>query len=214
MEEKNLQLDRMVFFCDAVVAIAITLLALGLKIDIPANQHLTFKDILGQWQNFAGFTLSFLNIAAFWKNHHSFFAYLKKVDGRFISFNIAWLFFITLLPFSTSVLSSHFTDVPAVFLYCANTFLITILQNIVCDYSLARKDFTRNDILQDDIVYQYRLYANLDMINALIAVVLSFFYPMLAFIFLFTKLPLIIIARTFFGNVFRPKHSRPHKFDR
>ena len=46
MEEKNLQLDRLVFFCDAVVAIAITLLIFNLKIDHVTDGHLTFKDLL------------------------------------------------------------------------------------------------------------------------------------------------------------------------
>jgi uncharacterized membrane protein len=76
MDEKNLQLERTVFFCDAVVAIAITLLALNIK--IPVTLHLHFQDLVKEWKIFAAFSLSFLNIANFWKTHHSFFAHIKK----------------------------------------------------------------------------------------------------------------------------------------
>jgi len=115
MEEKNLQLDRLVFFCDAVVAIAITLLVFNLKINNITGNHLTFKNLLEPWRSFVAFTLSFLNIASFWKTHHSFFSYIKKIDEKMLWFNISWLFFIVTLPFSTSVLSNYFSNSPAIF---------------------------------------------------------------------------------------------------
>ncbi len=208
MEEKNLQLDRMVFFCDAVVAIAITLLALDLKIDLPKESHLSFENVTSQWRNFAAFTLSFINIAGFWRNHHTFFGYFKKIDEKVIWFNLAWLFFITLLPFSTSLLGSHFGDVAAIFIYSLNCFIIACFQNLIWDYTTGKPAYIKRDILDDEMLYHLRLFCNLDMINGLVAVVVSCFYPTFAFILLFTKIPVIIIARIFYKETFGKMEHR------
>src|SRR5262245_13886802 len=131
MEIKNLQLERLVFFCDAVVAIAITLLALDLRIEHTPSGHLHFADLGELWGTFSAFCLSFINIANFWKNQHTFFAYIRKIDERLLWFNIWWLFFIVLLPFSTSLVSGYFFDTPAIFVYSLNTFLISVFQNMI-----------------------------------------------------------------------------------
>ncbi|MEJ0101141.1 MAG: TMEM175 family protein [Bacteroidota bacterium] len=83
MSEKNLELERLVFFSDAVVAIAITLLALDLRIEKTASGHLLFSDLGGTLHKFAAFFLSFFIIAAFWKVHHEFFSLHKKDKQRF-----------------------------------------------------------------------------------------------------------------------------------
>lgn len=196
MEEKNLQLERTVFFCDAVVAIAITLLALNIK--IPVTLHLHFEDIIKEWKIFAAFSLSFLNIANFWKTHHSFFAHIKKIDEKLLWYNILWLFFIVMLPFTTSLVSLYFFDTAAIFSYSVNTLLITLFQNNIWDYVSLKPSFLKENTLSKSFIYQVRVYCNLDMINALVAVGLSFFAPALAFIFLFTKLPMTILARIYF----------------
>jgi len=200
MKEKNLELERLVFFCDAVVAIAITLLALDLKVGHVTNGHLSFADIIQPWKTFLAFFLSFLNIASFWKNHHVFFAHIKKIDEPLLWYNIFWLFFIVMLPFTTSLVGLYFFDTPAIFLYSLNTLIITCFQNIIWDYVAIRPDYLKENTVDESIIYNMRLYCNLDMLNAIIAVFISFFSPVVAFIFLLTKLPLILIARIFFKS--------------
>lgn len=215
MKDKNLQLDRTVFFCDAVVAIAITLLALNIKIDRTQNGHLQFSDFLCEWKTFAAFLLSFINIAGFWRNHHNFFSYIKNMDDKLLWFNIAWLFFIILLPFSTSLVSAYFFDTPAVFTYSINTFFITIFQNQIWDYASMKRGFLREDNFNKEMIRRFRLYCNLDMVNALLAAVIALLgYPMLAFILLFTKLPMIVIVGLFHRHTFvtnRDKSGNKHQ---
>jgi len=202
MEEKNLQLERTVFFCDAVVAIAITLLALEIKIPPTENGHLTFKDVLKEWRAFAAFFLSFVNIANFWKTHHSFFSHIKKVDEKMLWFNIGWLLFIVLLPFSTSLVSNFFNDSISVVIYSANILIIAVFQNMIWDYAVPKKDFLKREEMQPDTIRRFRIFCNLDMINALIALVVAFFRPGLAFILLFTKLPVFVILTVFYKRMF------------
>src|ERR1700761_8489076 len=113
--EKNLQLERLVFFCDAVVAIAITLLVFNLKLDHLPTGHLRFADIASIWPKLIAFFVSFLNIAIFWTIHHTFFSHIKKVNMQMLRYNLYWLFFIVIIPFSASLLSSNFYDTPAIF---------------------------------------------------------------------------------------------------
>ncbi|HSZ84882.1 MAG TPA: TMEM175 family protein [Puia sp.] len=196
MEEKDLQLERTVFFCDAVVAIAITLLAFNIKIE-RINEHLSFADIARQWKIFVAFILSFFNIANFWKTHQTFFSHIKKMDETLLWFNILWLLFIVLLPFSTSLISVYFSDVPAMFVYCLNTLLVTIFQNNIWDYASARPDFIKPESTNKINASHIRLYCNLEMVNAIVALILCFFRPRLAFILLFTKLPMLLLAGIF-----------------
>ncbi|MGK4568224.1 TMEM175 family protein [Flavobacterium sp. 3HN19-14] len=196
--EKNLQLERTVFFCDAVVAIAITLLALDIKIAPTASGHLAFSDIAGEWKTFSAFFLSFLNIASFWKTHHSFFSHIQKIDEKLLAFNIGWLFFIVTLPFATSLVSSYFFDTPAILLYSLNILMIACCQNMIWDYASINKGFISLENIDEPTISRYRVYCNLDMINGLLAIGLSFFNPMLAFIFLFTKLPMIVLAKFYY----------------
>ena len=141
--EKEISFERVLFFSDAIVAIAITLLALDLKLNVSEGHQLTFKDLLLPWQNYLAFILSFINIAGFWRTHHDFFIFINKLDERMLFYNICWLFFIVTLPFATSVLSSHFGDAPAVFLYSLNVFLLSVFQNSIWDYAVHKRSLIK-----------------------------------------------------------------------
>jgi uncharacterized membrane protein len=170
-KEKNLELERLVFFSDAVVAIAITLLALDLKITKASEEHLTFADIAASWQKFVAFFLSFLIIAVFWKIHHEFFVYIKQINGRLLFFNIGWLLFIVLLPFTTTLISAHFFDKPAMFLYSFNIFIITLFQNMIWDYASDHPEFMKEN-LTTEVNKENRMSCNIAMGNGLLAMIL------------------------------------------
>lgn len=196
MKEKNLDLERLVFFSDAIVAIAMTLLVFGLKVDIAPKAHVTFADIGRAWPHFSSFVLSFFIIALFWKIHHEFFHYIRVVDSSLLWLNIVWLLFIVLLPFTSSLISTNFFDHPAIVTYCANILCITIFQNAIWDYVAVRPDYLK-DIGPADTTF-YRVACNVAMVNAIVALAVAFFYPLIAFLILLTRLPVILLTRRWF----------------
>ncbi len=206
MSEKNLELERLVFFSDAVVAIAITLLALDLRIEKTASGHLLFSDLGGTLHKFAAFFLSFFIIAAFWKVHHEFFHYIKKINNVLLWCNIGWLLFIVILPFSSSLVSDYFTDTASIFIYSLNVLCIALFQNLIWDYASDRPDFLKENTSQE-IIKSYRVACNVAMLNAIIAIILCFFSPLTAFIILFTRLPMILLTNQFFRK--RRKRAKP-----
>src|SRR5690242_3136312 len=84
--KKEVAFERVIFFSDAIVAIAITLLALNLKLDLPLDHPVSFSDLLLPWRNYLAFILSFINIAGFWRTHHNAFVYIFKMDDRMMFF--------------------------------------------------------------------------------------------------------------------------------
>lgn len=183
--EKNLELDRLVFFSDAVVAIAITLLALDLKVT-PAGAKLTFSDILNAWHKFGSFFLSFIMVAVFWINHHRFFVYIKAVDQRMMVYNICWLLFIAMLPVTSALISTDLFNRPAMVLYSVNVLLVSCMQNMIWDHATTHKELLKPSVTET-VEREYRIGCNLAMGNAIIAIVITFFSPLLAFLVLFTR---------------------------
>ena len=199
LKPKNLELDRLVFFSDAIVAIAITLLALDLRMPEGNNEHLTFRTIWEARLKFGAFFLSFLYISVFWINHHHFFSQIKKIDHNLLRYNLLWLLFIVLLPFATTLISAHFSDTAAISTYCFNTFMVTVFQNLIWDYAAARPDYLKhpND---KKLIYRFSLDCNVAMLNALLALGIAFISPVASFVILVTRLPMIAIARKIFEN--------------
>jgi uncharacterized membrane protein len=119
--------DRLVFFSDAVVAIAITLLILPLVDSVTSNKdvgHLLHQ----QGGRFLAFVLSFFVIARFWFAHHALFERIDKYDTALLWANMAWLASIVFLPFPTELLSVRGTDEATVrFVYIASVLAISAL---------------------------------------------------------------------------------------
>jgi uncharacterized membrane protein len=115
-------LERLVFFSDAVFAIAITLLVIEIH---PPHLAWDASDIghLGALARlipiFVGYVISFWVIGMFWMGHHRAFALAARYSPRVLGWNMALLNVIAFMPFATAYLSAHFFQrVPTIF-YCA-----------------------------------------------------------------------------------------------
>jgi uncharacterized membrane protein len=193
-KKEEIPYERILFFTDAIVAIAITLLALDLRLELPEEHVFTFHDLLLPWKNYLAFALSFIIIADFWKTHHSIFTYIHKMDEVMLSLNVGWLFFIVTLPFCSSVLSSHFNTTPAIFLYSLNIFMLSVIQNFLWDYPDKKEGFVNREILSEKKDAWIRSIFNLDMLNGLVAMIVSFINPLAAFLLLLFKVPGLLLT--------------------
>lgn len=101
---KEFQLERLILFSDAVFAIAITLLVIEIKIP-EVHDDVTDKALLHSLGHlapkFLGFLISFMLIGLYWTIHHRLFGFVINYDRKLILLNLAFLFFIVLMPFST-----------------------------------------------------------------------------------------------------------------
>ena len=112
--EEQLGLERILFFSDAVMAIAITLLALDIRvpqIDPGAASTELPKQLAAMGPNLMTFFISFMVIGIYWISHHRYFGYIKRYDGRLILLNLMFLFFIICMPFLANLLG-HYVFVP------------------------------------------------------------------------------------------------------
>ncbi len=123
----EIEFSRIVAFSDGVFAIAITLLVLNLT--IPAH-HLSNDDLtralLDERQDLFAFALSFAVIGRFWLIHHRFFGDVVGFDSRLIVFNLFYLAWIVLIPFSSRVLGDHGGQTASIVLYAANLAGVTL----------------------------------------------------------------------------------------
>jgi uncharacterized membrane protein len=107
----NLEYDRVLFFSDAVFAIAITLLVVDLRVpDVVANAG---EEIANSKDKILSFTISFLVIGLFWMGHHRLFRYITALDRRVIFLNLLFLGTIAFLPYPTALLFAGNTHEPA-----------------------------------------------------------------------------------------------------
>jgi uncharacterized membrane protein len=121
----HMEYDRILFFTDAVFAIAVTLLIVDLpsRLLAAADSHTRVQagQVLRQSEpGIIGFAISFAVISLFWVGHHGLFRYIKSIDRRLMLMNLLFVGVIAFLPFPTALLSSVSSNqVPAVVFYAA-----------------------------------------------------------------------------------------------
>ncbi|WP_051989699.1 TMEM175 family protein [Gordonia soli] len=140
-------LRRLIAFCDAVVAIALTLLILPLA-DIvtdlrePTTLVAMFRD---NSSAIVSFLISFAVIWVCWRHHHRIMEHFRAYDNTLISLHSVWLLTIVALPFATGTL--EVTDR----VRYGNVFYIGVLTvSISVLLAIERWGAAHRDLLEDE----------------------------------------------------------------
>ncbi len=112
--------SRLEDFSDGVTAIAITLLAIELKVPHLWSTTISgsVEELLPLLPSVLVFILSFVTIAIFWVNHHQLTQHLERVGKRVIWGNMLFLFFLSLIPFATVAIGENPSNPLAMLTYC------------------------------------------------------------------------------------------------
>jgi uncharacterized membrane protein len=106
----NLEYDRVLFFSDAVFAIAITLLVVDIRVpNLPPKLVQAGPELHAAVPRIVGFGISFAVIGLFWMSHHGMFRHITALDRVIIPLNLVFLGTIAFLPYPTALLAGTAT---------------------------------------------------------------------------------------------------------
>jgi uncharacterized membrane protein len=99
--------NRLESFSDGVIAVAITLLVLGISVPATGTGEPLGHALLGNWAQYAAYATSFITIGIIWINHHVMIGRLREADHPILILNLLLLMSIGILPFATELMAKY-----------------------------------------------------------------------------------------------------------
>ena len=152
-DKKALQLERIVFFSDAVFAIAITLLIIEIKVphlDHSASERDLAIALVRLVPSFVGYFFSFLVIGAYWIGHHKIYGHIVDWNYGLVWRNVFFLMAIAFMPFATAFFSEYTTRLVPIVLYASVFTLAGILEIVLWRYAV-RSGLTDPEVDQTEL---------------------------------------------------------------
>ncbi len=130
----ELEFDRVAFFSDAIYAIAVTLIVVGIGAPV-IRDTTSSKDFLDAlWDKnpeIISFVVSFAVLGGFWTQHHEFFSRLTAIDARLRGWNLVYLGFVAFLPYPTLLLGQYVDNAAAVSFYAISIAGISTMETVL-----------------------------------------------------------------------------------
>ena len=147
-ESAGFKLDRLAGFSDGVIAIAITILVLGLEVpsvhEVNPSQLIDFlRDSLHPAM---GYVISFVVIGTFWLEHYAIFHFLTHATRVLIALNGLFLLCLTFVPFPTGLQAAYRHDELAMVFYGCSLFMCGFSLLAVWLYAIQNRRLISPDI--------------------------------------------------------------------
>jgi uncharacterized membrane protein len=136
--------DRLLTLSDGVVAIALTLLILQVRVPSPAGVSNTdsaswlASALAKDADQLIAYVISFYVIAHFWLIHHRVFRQLRGQQEGLAWWNFAFLFTITIMPFTSDLLGQYASNPLAVDIFALNLLLASAATQAVLELAVRR----------------------------------------------------------------------------
>ena len=139
--------NRIEALSDGIFAIVMTLLVLELHVPhLPVNAPNVevAPALVGLWPKFVSYVVTFVSLGFFWVGHHMMYHGIRRADRTLLWLNIFFFMFVSLLPFSTSVLNAFREAFIAPFIFGANLAVIGWLLFFQWTYVNSQPDMLAN----------------------------------------------------------------------
>lgn len=140
--------ERLAALSDGIFAVAMTLLVLDLR--VPAaeavhNEHDLWRALVAFSPRLAIYLMTFLTSGIFWVGQQTQLNYLARSDRNLTWIHIAFLFAVSVTPFSTTLLAEYAHYRVAMLVYWVNIVWLGAVLYGSWGYA------TRNSLLKDDV---------------------------------------------------------------
>ncbi|HAM22503.1 MAG TPA: hypothetical protein DCQ04_09565 [Actinobacteria bacterium] len=126
--------DRVVFFSDAVFAIAITLMAV--EIGVPEAEeadsaHALWSALAEKGPAIGAFVVAFAWVAVYWRANHRFTTALARMSSRYIAFLLLYLGLVALLPVPAGMLGEYWSNPVAIVVFAIYGALMSSMEVVL-----------------------------------------------------------------------------------
>jgi uncharacterized membrane protein len=176
---REFELERMILFSDAIFAIAITLMVIDIKWPDMSNDMRgvdVYKLLRPTLFQFIVFGLSFFYIGRSWSQHLRLCRLLRSYDQGLINYNLLYLFFIVIFPFTASGVVGHVATgfILPLFLYSLNMAGVAVMHFLILRYILRKKPELTvvSEDAEKKYIYARGLYASSVMVALFLLIIL------------------------------------------
>ncbi|MFE2431205.1 TMEM175 family protein [Streptomyces sp. NPDC059373] len=152
----GIDVERMQAFADAVIAIAITLLALDMKVPEGLASSELGHALREALPTVGGYLLSFVVIGVLWISHHRLFSMVAEMDRWLLRLDLALLAVIAALPFPTKLISGYQSSAVATSVYAGTIALSVLLIAMMSAHLLRHPALCRPHVSRDRILLSIR----------------------------------------------------------
>ena len=178
---------------DGIFSVAMTFLVIELALPlVKGNSWNDFLNALKQsWNGFLCYMISFVVLGIMWFGHRMMFEYIGRTNRYFIFLGVLFYMVVCLVPFSTRFLATETMKWYAIFAYGVNLSLCNLTLYAQWLYGINRATLVERE-LPDEVKKEAKLLFLLSPIVYTIAIVFSFFVPMVSII-IFVITPLVYL---------------------
>ena len=122
--------ERLAALSDGLFAVAMTLLVLDLRVpaaDAVRSEHDLWRGLVALSPRLIVYLMSFLTLGIFWVGQQTQLNFLARGDRHLAWIHLAFLFAVTLMPFSTNLMADFFAYRVALLAYWGNLLLLGVV---------------------------------------------------------------------------------------